>query len=210
MRRVRAVVERSNGSLHFIPISELWDVSGILADALPLDRDPRFPRPLRRAGHWSRLTLIDRAVTNREGTAVLTIRDTPWVAAVGAAVAAAVVAPRLPAWTRRTLFVLGVIWAVRGNRVRHYVELRRELRRVAPDAVIVSDFVGRRPGAGMSWAADVLDILGEQTPFVALLPGAADARRNRARERLYTKRLGFRVAARTRVAGEPLTILVHG
>ncbi len=95
MRRVRTVVERSNGELQFIPIWELWEVAGLLADTFPLDRSlARGPRTLRRMAHWSRLVLVDRAVTNAEGTAVGTMSDTPWVPAVGAGVLAAVVAPR--------------------------------------------------------------------------------------------------------------------
>jgi hypothetical protein len=210
MRRVQTVVERSKGGLHFIPIPELWEVSGLLADTFPLDRSrARSPRTLRRTSHWIRLVLVDRAVTNDAGTAVLTMSDTPWVPAVGAAVVAAAVAPKFPAWSRRLLFGAAVVWAVRDQRLRRFLELRRELGRLAPDALLVGDFVAREPGAAMPWVSDVLDTIGALTPFVALLPASGDARRDVARERLYTTRLGFRIAGQARSSGQQVTILVR-
>lgn len=210
MRRVQTVVERSKGGLHFIPIPELWEVSGLLADTFPLDRSlARSPRTLRRTSHWIRLVLVDRAVTNDAGTAVLTMSDTPWVPAVGAAVVAAAVAPKFPAWSRRLLFGAAVVWAVRDQRLRRFLELRRELGRLAPDALLVGDFVAREPGAAMPWVSDVLDTIGALTPFVALLPASGDTRRDVARERLYTTRLGFRVAGQARSSGQQVTILVR-
>jgi hypothetical protein len=210
MRRVQNVVERSNGGLKFIPIPELWEVSGLLVDTFPLDRSKaRSPRVLRRTAAWSRLVLVDRAVTNDAGTAVLTLSDTPWIPAVAAAVAAAVVAPKLPTWSRRLLYGAAVVWAVRGQRLRRFLEMRRELGRLAPDALLVGDFVARAPGTGMPWVGAVLDTLGALTPFVALLPASGDPRRDAARERLYTTRLGFRVAGRARTSGQQVTILVR-
>jgi hypothetical protein len=210
MRRVKTVVERSNGGLKFLPIPELWAVSGLLADTFPLDRSlARSPRVLRRTAHWTRLVLVDRAVTNDAGTAVITMSDTPWVPAVAAAVAAAGVAPKLPAWSRLLLFGAAVVWAVRDQRLRRFLEMRRELGRLAPDALLVGDFVAREPGAAMPWVSDVLDTIGALTPFVALLPASGDARRDAARERLYTARLGFRVAGRAHTSGQPVTILVR-
>jgi hypothetical protein len=210
MRRVHAVVERSNGGLKFIPILDLWEVSGVLADTFPLDRSvARSPRILRRTAHWTRMVLVDRAVTNDAGTAVITMSDTPWVPAAVAAVVAAVVAPKLPAWSRRLLFGAAVVWAVRDQRLRRFLEMRRELGRLAPDALLVGDFVARTPGAAMPWVGEVLDTIGALTPFVALLPASGDPRRDAARERLYTTRLGFRVAGQAQTAGQQVTILVR-
>jgi len=105
MGRVRKVVDQSNGHLQFIPLRELWAVSGVLADTFPLDRSlATAPRWSRQASHWTRLVLVDRACTNREGSAVVTFSDTPWLPAVAAALVAALVAPRLPPWIRRILF----------------------------------------------------------------------------------------------------------
>ena len=210
MRRVQTVVERSNGGLKFIPISDLWEVSGVLADTFPLDRSmARSPRILRRTAHWTRLVLVDRAVTNKAGTAVVTMSDTPWVPALVAAVVAAVIAPKLAPWLRGLLFGTAVVWAVRDQRLRRFLEMRRELERLAPDALLVGDFVAREPGAAMPWAGDVLATIGALTPFVALLPVSGDARRDAARQRLYTTRLGFRVAGRAGSTGQQFTILVR-
>ena len=210
MRRVQTVVERSNGRLKFIPISELWEVSGVLADTFPLDRSlARSPRVLRRTAHWTRIVLVDRAVTNAAGDAIVTMSDTPWVPAAAAGVLAALVAPRLPAWSRRLLFGAAVVWVFRDQRLRRFLEMRRELERLAPDALLVGDFVAREPGAAMPWAGDVLDTIGELTAFVALLPASGNPRRDAARERLYTTRLGFRVAGRSRATGQAVTILVR-
>jgi hypothetical protein len=182
----------------------------VLADTFPLDRSSaRAPRAFRRTAHWSRLVLVDRAITNADGTAVVTMSDTPWVPAVAAAVLAATVAPRLPVWSRRVLFGGAVVWAVREQRLRRFLDMRRQLGRLAPDALLVGDFVAREPGAAMPWAGEVFDIIGALTAFVALLPDSGDHRRDAARTRLYTSRLGFRVAGRTGTNGQQATILVR-
>ncbi len=153
--------------------------------------------------------MVDRAVTNREGSAVLTLSDTPWVPAVLAGVTAAVVAPRLPVWARRLLYGAGVVWVIRGRRARRYVEIRRELAAVAPGALLVGDFVAREPGAAMPWAAEMLDSIGDVTPFVALLPHSGNERRDAARVRLYTKRLRFRDVGTATAGGQRVSILLR-
>src|SRR3954468_7262603 len=140
MGRVRTVVARSNGSLQFIPLSELWEVSGILADTFPLDRSAaRAPRAFRRGAHWSRLVLVDRAITNADATAIVTMSDTPWVPALAAAVVAGTLAPRLPVWARRIMFGATVAWALHERRLQRFVEMRRALGRFARDALLVGD-----------------------------------------------------------------------
>jgi hypothetical protein len=211
MRRVRTVVARSEGQLQFLPLGEIWAVSGILADTFPLDRDlARGPRFARQLSNWTRLVLVDRAVTDPGRTAVLTLHDTPWVPAVLVAVLAAVVAPRVPRWARAALFGGAVAWAVRGRRASRFVVMRQELQRAAPNGMLVADFVNLEPGAGMSWVAEALDRVGDYIPFVALLPASGDDRRDAARERLYVRRLGFRRAGETAATGQSMTILVRG
>jgi hypothetical protein len=189
---------------------DLWAVSGILADTFPLDRDlVRSPRWARRASHWTRLVLVDRALTGPDRTAMLTVSDTPWVPAIIVAVLAAAVAPRLPRWLRIVLFGASAVWVVRGKRAARFVVMRRELQRVAPDSVLVADFVALQPGAGMQWVADALDAVGDEIPFVALVPASGDARRDAARERLYVRRLGFRRVSETSAGGQGVTILVR-
>jgi hypothetical protein len=211
MRRVRTVVNRSDGKLQFIPLRKLWAVSAVLTDTFPLDRHlARGPRLGRQLSNWTRLLLVDRAVTDPERTAVLTLSDTPWVPAIAVAVLAAAVAPRLPRWLRATLFGGAAVWIVRGQRGSRFVVMRRELQRVAPGGLVVADFVALEPGAGMTWVADALDSIGDDIPFVALLPASGDARRDAARERLYVRRLGFRRVSETDAGGQTVAVLVRG
>ena len=209
MRQATTLVRRSEGKLQFIPLAELWAISAVLADTFPLDRDlVTAPRWARRASHWTRLVLVDRALTDRDRTALLTISDTPWVPAIGVAVLAAAVAPRLPRWVRVALFGGAAVWVVRGKRASRFVVMRRELQRVAPNGVLVGDFVALEPGAGIRWVADALDSVGD-IPFVVLVPASGDARRDAARERLYIRRLGFRRVSETSAGGQGVTILVR-
>ncbi len=210
MRRVKTIVNRSEGTLRFVPLAQLWTVSGVLADTFPLDRDlVRGPRWARRTSHWARLVLVDRALTDRDATAVLTLSDTPWVPAVLVALLAAVVAPRLPRWLRAILFGGAVAWAFGGGRASRYLAMRRRLGEVAPGGLLVADFVALEPGAGMQWVAAALDSLGHEFPFIALLPVSGDPRRDAARERLYVRQLGFHRAGQTAAGGQAVTILVR-
>jgi hypothetical protein len=210
MRRVRTVVARSEGKVEILPLQRIWEVSGVMADTFPLNRElARAPRVARRIAHWIRLVLVDRALTDREHTAVLTLNDTPWVPAVLVAVVAGAVAPRLPRWARVACFGAAAVWVVRGRRAARFVAMRRELRRVAPDAMLVADFVALEPGKGMKWVADALASVGDEIPFVALLPASGDDRRDAARERLYVRRLGFRRVGETNAGGQCVTILVR-
>jgi hypothetical protein len=159
--------------------------------------------------HWTRLVLVDRAVSDPDRSAILTLSDTPWVPAVVVAVVAAVVAPRLPRWLRAGLFGAVAVWVVRGKRASRFVEMRRELQRVAPNSVLIADFVALAPGAGMRWVADALDSIGRDIPLVALLPATGDAGRDAARERLYVRGLGFRRVSETSAGGQGMTILVR-
>lgn len=210
MRRARTLVDRAEGKLQFIPVGELWAVSAVLADTFPLDRDlVRSPRWARRASHWTRLVLVDRALSDPDRTVMLTLSDTPWVPAVVVAVLAAAVAPRLPRWLRVASFGALGVWIVGGKRASRFVEMRRELHRVAPNGVLVGDFVSLTPGGGTDWVADALDSVGDDIPFVALLPKSGDARRDAARERLYVRRLGFRRVSETSAGGQDVAVLVR-
>lgn len=210
MRTASTLVTRSEGTVQFIPLVDLWAVSAVLADTFPLDRDlARSPRWARRTAHWTRLVLVDRALTDRDRTALLTVSETPWVPAVVVAILAATVAPRLHRRLRLALFGAAAVWVVRGKRASRFVVMRRELRRVAPNGVLVGDFVALEPGAGVRWVADALDSVGDDIPFVVLVPASGDARRDAARERLYVRRLGFRRVGETSAGGQAVVILVR-
>lgn len=209
MTTLRSTVAASHGIARFVPFGELWGTAAVLAEALPLDRPATYPAPLRRGGHWLRLVLWDRALTDPARDAVLVVDRTPWAAAGVAAGVAAVLAPRSPRWHRRALVVLAGVLALRAGRIRDEVVLRRQLRVVAPGGLLVGDLVARTPGAAVRWIQELLaelDAGGHDATFVAILPGA---RRDAVRERIYTRRLGFRVAGQARSRGRTLTLLVR-
>ena len=210
MRRVRDYVERSGGQVQFLPLAERWAVAGRLADTFPLDRElARAPRPLRQGAHWVRLLVVDRAVTNPERTAVFTISDTPWVPAATTAVAAAILAPRLPRWLRWAAYGGLGVWALRDGRAARYLTMHRDLTRVAPGSVVLADFLTTESGAAIEWAAEAMTFASQDTPLVALVPVSGNARRDAARQRMYVRRLGFRVVGRTSGRGQQAVILVR-
>ncbi|MFN8025548.1 MAG: hypothetical protein U0W40_04055 [Acidimicrobiia bacterium] len=209
MGQVDEIVRRAGGTVKSVPVGERWRVAGIVADHFPLDRESPYPRPLRQVGHWFRLLVLDRPLTNDDRSAILTLGEMSVPATIAICLFAGVVGPSLPRWVRRSLLVALVVWAVRDDNARRFVGVRRLLREHAPDSLVVSDFVALQPGAGSAWLVEALDAVGRVTPYAVLLPGRADPRRNAARERLYTSRVGLRVAARADVYGETVTVLVR-
>lgn len=195
--------------MEIVPVGDRWWVAGVVADHFPLDRESPLPRPVRRVGHWIRLLFLDRPLTNPDRSAIMTLGAPSVVGTVAVCVAAAVVAPRVPRWLRRAAAVALVVWALRDQNARKAFATRRLLRNEARGALVVSDFVALEPGAASAWMAEALAAVGRVTPYAVLLPGRADDRRNAARERLYVARFGLRVAARTEVCGESLTLLVR-
>jgi len=207
--QVDEIVRRSQGTVEIVPVVGRWWVAGVVADHFPLDRESPLPRPLRRVGHWIRLVFLDRPLTNADRSAILTLGAPSVVGTVAVCVVAAVVAPWVPRWLRRGAAVALVVWALRDQNARKAFATRRLLRDEARAALVVSDFVALEPGAASGWLVEALAAVGRVTPYAVLLPGRADDRRNAARERLYVSRFGLRVAARTEVCGESLTLLVR-
>jgi hypothetical protein len=152
--------------------------------------------------------LFDRAITNHERVAVLTVTATnPWGPMLALIMVAGFFA-YAPRWARWAAVGAITAWLATDDQFARRLALQRELSRVAPDAFLVSDFVTREPGRATQWAAETLDALGSQAAIAAVLPGAGDTRRYRARERLYAK-LGLRTMAPVRIDGADFTILVH-
>ena len=209
MSTLDATVRAADGIAGYVRFRNLWSTAGLLADVLPLDRDPTYPRLARRAGHWLRLTLWDRAISNPDHTAVLVVGRTPWVLAGAVAVGAGALVPRSRAWQRRWLVVLAAGLLLQRRRITDELALRRTLRDLAPGSLLIEDLVARSPHAAVPWARELLGTLdadGVGTTFVALLPGAA---RDAVRQRIYTRRLGFEVAGEARSRGRTLTVLVR-
>jgi len=207
--RVREAVRAAEGTFLFVPRQELWATATLIADTFPLERTARFPREARRVGHCARLVLFDRAITDQERAAVLSVSATnPWGPALVLVGVAGFLA-RAPRWIRWLSLGTAGAWLATNHRLTRTIALQRELLRVAPDALVVSGFVTREPGRASQWALEMLDALGSQATIATILPGAGDTRRYRARERLYTTRFGFRIATRTRIHDEDFTILVR-
>lgn len=209
MGQVDEIVRRAGGTLEIVPVGERWRVAGVIADHFPLDRESPLPRRVRQAGHWFRLLLLDRPLTNPDRSAVITLAKMSVAGTVAICVVAAAIAPRLPRWLRAALLAALVAWALRDDNARRMIAVRGVLRREAPDAIVVSDFVALQSGAGTPWISEALEAVGRVTPYVVLLPGRADPRRNAARERMYAQRFGLRVATRVDVHGEGLTVMVR-
>lgn len=208
MTPIERAVRATNGAACFVPARELWATATLIADTFPLERVARFPREVRRVGHFARLALFDRAITDPERMAVLSVSATnPWGPALVLVVVTAFLA-WAPPWARWG--ALGGIagWVANDEQFAQRRALQREVRRVTSDAFVVSDFVTREPGRASQWAVEMFDALGSQAAVAAILPGAGETRRYRARERLYA-RIGLRVAARVRIDNADFTILVH-
>ena len=168
MRRVRTVVARSEGKVQFIPLRELWAVSGVLADTFPLDRTlaraaPVVP-PARPTGPgWCSSTGPSPTATGPRSSPSAT---RPWVPAVVVAVARGGGRAPSPAVAPRSRCSAaprcGCVRGRSGVAVRR--DAARARSRVAPGGLLVADFVALRPGAGMAWVADALDSVGERHP----------------------------------------------
>jgi hypothetical protein len=203
-------VRATDGVARYARGPELWSTAGLLADTLPLDRPPRYARPARQTGHWVRLALWDRALVNRDRTAVLIVGQPPWRAAAAATLVAALVGPRLPKWLRRVAIGAAVASALaRRHQVRDELELQRRMEEIAPGGLLIEHLATHTPNAAVNWVREMFDTLDRnehRASFVALLPGA---RRDRVRERIYTRRWGFTVASRAVVDGRELSVLVR-
>ena len=82
------------------------------------------------------------------------------------------------------------------------------LRRDAPDAVLVGEFASRESGAGIRFAAEMLDAIGTRVTLALTVQGAPDERRTRSLLRMY-ERLEFEVAARRSVGTDDLVLMVR-
>jgi hypothetical protein len=118
-------------------------------------------------------------------------------------------APRLPRLVRVAI-VLGVVGsALQRNRLRRILWVRRAVRRHAPDALLVGEFAASEPGAGMLFAAELVEAVGPYIAMAATVQGPCGDRRARAQIRLYERRLGFSVADRRVMDGDELVLLTR-
>jgi len=87
--------------------------------------------------------------------------------------------------------------------------VHRTLRVHAPDALLAGEFASIEPGAGIAFAAELVEVLGPHTAMAATVQGPCGDRRARAQVRLYERRLGFAVVDRRVVAGDEIVLLTR-
>jgi hypothetical protein len=159
--------------------------------------------------NWFRLTFLNRAIINRDRTAVIGVGGTRLSAIVAISLLGAWVAPRLPKSILVATTGAVAAAALRRGRLRRLIWLTTTLRRDAPDAILVGEFASREPGAGVAFAAEVLDAIGTQVTLALTVQGARDDRRARSLVRLYERRLQFEVVARHSVGPDDLVLMLR-
>jgi hypothetical protein len=126
-----------------------------------------------------------------------------------AALVAGWVAPRLPRALQLVLVGAVVGAALERNRLRRMVWVTRAVRRHAPGALLAGEFAASEAGAGVAFALELFETLGQYTEVAATVQGPVGDRRARAQIRLYERRFGFTVVERRVVGGDELALLTR-
>ena len=147
-------------------------------------------------------------VVNRDRTAVIGVGGTRLGAIVAIAALGAWAAPRLPKSAVVATTGLVAVAALHRSRLRRLVWLTTTLRRDAPDAILVGEFAAREPGAGVAFAAEVLDAIGTRVTLALTVQGTRGGRRPRSLVRLY-ERLQFETVARHSVGDDDVVLMVR-
>jgi len=199
--RIEELVAQTDGAAELVSPRTAWRAAGIVT--------ARFPARSR-LFNWFRLAFLTRAVTNRERTAVIGVGGTRASALVAAGFVGAWLAPKLPRWL--VVGGAGLVLAVslRRGRLERVLWISRTLRREAPGSVLIGEFASERPGAGVTFAREVVEAIG---PLVTLAltvqEPTVDDLRSRSLVRLYERRLGFGVLARRRVGDVDVILMVR-
>ncbi len=208
MGRVDDLVEATGGIAELVGPRDAWHAAAIVSDAFPGPGNGGRSSPVRLVANWFRLTFLNRAIINRDRTAVIGVGGTRLSAIVAISVIGAWAAPRLPKPVLVATTGLVAAAALRRGRLRRLLWLTMTLRRDAPDAVLVGEFASREPGAGIKFAAEAINAIGDRATLALTVQGARDARRTRSLLRLY-QRLQFEVAARHSVGADELVLMVR-
>jgi hypothetical protein len=206
--RVDELVEATGGVAELVGRRSAWQAAAIVSEGFPGRADAAWGDRLRPVVNWFRLTFLSRAIINRDRTAVIGVGGTRLGAIVAIGVLGAWAAPRLPKSV--VVATTGVVAAaaLHRSRLRRLVWLTTTLRRNAPDAILVGEFASREPGAGMAFAAEILDAIGTRVTLALTVQGARDGRRARSLVRLY-ERLGFEAVARNGVGPDDVVLMVR-
>lgn len=209
MGRVDELVEATGGIAQLVRPGDTWDAAAIVSHRFPGTGDGEWAGAVRPVANWFRLTFLNRAIINRDRTAVIGVGGTRLSAVVAISLLGAWAAPRLPKSVLVATTGVVAAAALRRGRLRRLIWLTTALRRDAPDAILVGEFASREPGAGVAFAAEVLDAIGTQVTLALTVQGARDDRRARSLVRLYERRLQFEVVARHSVGPDDLVLMVR-
>ena len=208
MGRVDELVEATGGVAELVGRQSAWQAAAIVSDRFPGRADAAWGDSLRPVVNWFRLTFLSRAIINRDRTAVIGVGGTRLGAIVAISVLGAWAAPRLPKPVLVATTGAVAAAALHRSRLRRLVWLTATLRRDAPDAILVGEFASREPGAGMAFAAEILDAIGTRVTLALTVQGARGGRRARSLVRLY-ERLGFEAVARHGVGSDDVVLMVR-
>jgi hypothetical protein len=199
--RIEELVAETDGAAELVSPRTAWRAAGIVTARFPA-RSQVF--------NWFRLAFLTRAITNRERTAVIGVGGTRASALVAAGFVSAWLAPRLPRWLVVSGAGLALAASLRRGRLQRVLWVSRTLRREAPGSVLIGEFASERPGAGMTFARDVIEAIGALvTLALTVQERADDDLRSRSLVRLYERRLGFGVLARRRVGDLDVILMVR-
>jgi hypothetical protein len=206
--RVDQLVEATDGVAELVGVRTAWRAAAIVSEGFPGRDDVGGPRA-RRVVNWLRLTFLNRAIINRDRTAVIGIGGTRLGAIAAITLLGAWAAPRLPRPVLVATSGAVAIAALRRDRLRRLVWLTMALRRESPDAILVGEFASREPGAGVAFATQLIDAVGTRVTLALTVQAARDDRRARSLVRLYERRLQFAVVARDRVGPDDMVLMVR-
>jgi hypothetical protein len=206
--RVDELVEATGGIAELVSLRTAWSAAAIVSDRFGRD-DPAWGATLRPAVNWFRLTFLNRAIINRDRTAVIGVGGTRLGTIAAISVLGAWAGPRLPKLV--LVATTGVVAAValRRGRLRRLVWLTTTLRRESRDAILVGEFAAREPGAGVAFAVQILDAIGTRVTLALTVQGVRDDRRARSLVRLYERRLGFETVAHHSVGPDDVVLMVR-
>lgn len=209
MSRLEWVIAQSGGAAEIVGPADAWRAAEIVTDRFGHTGEARTVRRVRLVANYVRLRSLAPSVVNRDRTAVIGVGGVRPVPLVAAALLGGWLAPRLPAWMRLGIVVAVSAVALEHNRLRRTVWVYRALRLHAPDALLAGEFASIEPGAGIAFAAELVEVLGRHTAMAATVQGPLGDRRSRAQVRLYERRLGFTVVDRRVIAGDEILLLTR-
>lgn len=208
MGRVDQLVEATDGIAELVGVRTAWRAAAIVSERFP-GRDDVAGPGARRTVNWLRLTFLNRAIINRDRTAVIGIGGTRFGAIVAISALGAWAAPRLPRPVLVVTTAAVALAALRHGRLRRLMWLTATLRRASPDAILVGEFASREPGAGVAFATEVIDAIGTKVTLALTVQGVRDDRRARSLVRLYERRLQFEVVAQHQVGPDDVVLMVR-